>query len=54
LEQTAEIDAAPGELRGVAVKILEVLGVVSKPLEDFGGEFWGVGLVHTDHTNKAA
>ena len=54
LEQAAEVDAAPGELSGVAVKVLELLGVVSKPLEDFGGEFWGVGLVHTDHTNKAA
>ena len=32
---------------------MEPFGRVSKPMEDFGGEFWGVGLVHNDHTNKA-
>ena len=37
----------------VAEEVLEPLGIVAKPKEDFGGEFWGVGLVHTDHTNKA-
>jgi hypothetical protein len=39
-------------LRGVAVEVLEPLGVVAQPLEDFGGEFWGVGLVHDVQTNK--
>ena len=53
LEQTPEVDAAPGELRGVVVEVLEPLGIVTKPEEDFGGEFWGVGLVHNGHTNKA-
>ena len=53
LEQAAEVDAAPGELRGVAVEVLELLGVVAQPLEGFGGEFWGVSLVHSGHTNKA-
>jgi hypothetical protein len=29
------------------------MGIVAEPKEDFGGEFRGVRLVHTDHTNKA-
>ena len=53
LEQTPEVDAAPGELSGVAEEVLEPLGIVAKPVEDFGGEFWSVGLVHNGHTNKA-
>jgi hypothetical protein len=52
LEQAAQVDAAPGELRGVAIELLELPGVVAQPLEDLGGEFRGVGLVHTVHTNK--
>jgi hypothetical protein len=52
-EQSAEVDAAPGELRGVAIEVAKVSGVVVKPVEDFGGEFGREGLAHTDHTNKA-
>ena len=53
LEQAAEVDAAPGALGGVAEVVMEVLGVVPKPAEDFGSEFGCKGLVHTIHTNKA-
>ena len=48
LEQAAEVDAAPGVLGLVAEVVAEQLGVVAKPIEDFGGQFGGVGLVHTD------
>ena len=54
LEQAPQVDAAPGELPGIAEEVLERLGIVAEPVEDFGGEFWGVGLVHNDHTNKAS
>src|SRR4029453_19383854 len=27
--------------------------IIPEPIEDFGGQFGGVGLVHTGHTNKA-
>jgi hypothetical protein len=40
-------------LRDVAIEVTEPAGIVSKPVEDFGGEFGCVGFVHTDHTNKA-
>ena len=53
LEQSPEIDAAPGELSGVEEEVLEPPGIGAQPGEDFRGKFGGVGLVHTDHTNKA-
>ena len=53
LEQAAEVDAAPGVLGLVAEVVAEQLGVIPEPIEDFGGQFGGVGLVHTIHTNKA-
>ena len=54
LEQAAEVDAAPGALRLVPEVVAEQFGVVAKPFEDFGSQFGCVGLVHNDHTNKAA
>jgi hypothetical protein len=52
LEQTPEVDAAPGGLRGVSEQVLERFGILAKPSEDFRGEFWRVCLVHTNHTNR--
>ena len=37
LEQAAEVDAAPGALGLVAEVVVEQLGIVAKPFEDFGG-----------------
>jgi hypothetical protein len=53
LEQAAKRDAAPGVLDLVPEVVAEQLGVIAKPIEDFGGQFGGVGLVHTLHTNIA-
>jgi len=52
LEQAAEVDAAPGALGLVAQLVLEGRGVDPKPLEDFGRQFGGEGLVQTLDTNK--
>ena len=52
LEEAAEVDAAPGALGLMAELGLEGRGVDPKPIEDFGRQFGGEGLVHTLHTNK--
>ena len=53
LEQAAEVDPAPGVLGLVPEVVVEQFGINPEPIEDFGGQFGGIGLVHTGHTNKA-
>jgi hypothetical protein len=52
-EQAAEVDAAPGESRDMAIEVTRLADIVSQPVEDFGGKFGRVGLAHTDHMDKA-
>src|SRR5271165_3873165 len=52
LDQTAEVDAAPGTLGLVSKIVLKEPGVIPEPVHDFGGQFGCKGLVHTIHTNK--
>ena len=52
LDQTAEVDAAPGTLGLVSKIVLKEPGVIPEPVHDFGGQFGCKGLVHTIHTNN--
>ena len=51
-DQAAEVDAAPGGLAWAVEVVAEGIGVVGEPAEDVGGEFGGVGPVHTIRTNR--
>src|SRR5512135_883862 len=53
LEQATEGDATPGVLSLVAEVVPDQFGIIPEPIEDFGGQFGGVSLVHTGRTNKA-
>src|SRR5512142_2723122 len=53
LEQAAEVDAGPGVLGFVPEVVAEEFSIIPEAREGFGGQCGGVGLVHTDHTNKA-
>jgi hypothetical protein len=37
----------------MGIEVTKLAGIVSKPVEDFGGKFGCVGFARTDHTNKA-
>ncbi len=53
LEQSAEVDAAPGGLAGAVEVVAEYVREGDEPVEDVGREFGGVGAVHTLVTNPA-
>lgn len=52
LEQAAEVDAAPEGLAGPVEVVAEVGAIGAEAVEDVGGEFGGVGPVHTLFTNR--
>src|SRR5262249_13241823 len=46
-DQAAEVDTAPGALGGMPEVVMEALGVIPQPFQDFRSEFWRKGSVHT-------